>query len=258
MAHRQFFVGGNWKSNGTQASVRELIEQVLNPTQIDFARVQVVVAPVSIHLQSARSLLKPEISVSAQNCSLTGPGAFTGEVAAEQIIDLGLSWTILGHSERRTLYGETDDVVSKKVNRALAHGLSVIACFGENLQEREAGVTLDVVARQLTALKEGITDWSKVVLAYEPVWAIGTGRNATPDQAQEVHAMIRNWLGTNVSAEVAAHTRIIYGGSVTDQNAAQLIAQPDVDGFLVGGASLKPAFKVILEATNAHHLAQFP
>mmetsp|Transcript_8646 Transcript_8646/g.8625 ORF Transcript_8646/g.8625 Transcript_8646/m.8625 type:complete len:193 (-) Transcript_8646:229-807(-) len=192
MAHRQFFVGGNWKSNGTQASVRELCEQVLNSASIDFSRVQVVVAPVFIHLKFARSLLRPEIAVSAQNCSLTGPGAFTGEVAAEHIIDLGINWTILGHSERRNLYGETDEIVSQKINRALAHGLNVIACFGENLHERESGVTLDVVARQLSALKEGIIDWSKVVLAYEPVWAIGTGRNATPEQAQEVHEMIRN------------------------------------------------------------------
>ncbi|CAG9326899.1 unnamed protein product [Blepharisma stoltei] len=258
MARRQFFVGGNWKSNGTQASVRELCEQVLNSTSIDFSRVQVVVAPAFIFLQFARSLLRPNIAVSAQNCSLTGSGPFTGEVAVEHIVDLGLNWTILGHSERRNLYGETDDIVSKKVNRALAHGLSVIACFGENLQERKSGITLDVVARQLDSLKKGIIDWNKVVLAYEPVWAIGTGINATPEQAQEVHAMIRNWLSTNVSAEVAERTRVIYGGSVTDQNAAQLISKNDVDGFLVGGASLKPAFRVILEVTNTQHLNQFP
>lgn len=257
MAQRRFFVGANWKSNGTQASVRELVEQTLNPTEIDYSRVQVVVAPVALHLTYVKSILRPEISVSAQNSSLTGFGAFTGEIPAEQLLDLDIHWTILGHSERRNQYGETDELVSNKVKRALSLGLHVIACFGENLQEREAGVTLDVVAKQLGALKEGISDWSKVVLAYEPVWAIGTGRNATPEQAQEVHAAIRLWLTEHASAEVAHSTRVIYGGSVTDQNAASIISQPDVDGFLVGGASLKPAFKIILEATNAQHHTQF-
>jgi triosephosphate isomerase len=192
-------------------------------------------------------LLKPEIEISAQNASLTAEGAFTGEITVGQIKDLGINWVILGHSERRTLFGETDQVVGDKVNRALEAGLNVIACIGENLEERESGVTLDVVARQLNALKDKVTDWSRVALAYEPVWAIGTGNVATPEQAQEVHAMIRNWLRESVSAEVADATRLMYGGSVSDANCAELIALPDVDGFLVGGASLKPAFKTILE-----------
>lgn len=248
---RKFFVGGNWKSNGTAASTRELIESTLNSIIINFDAVEVIVAPLSIHIPLVQSLLKPEISISAQNSSLTAPGAFTGEIAPSQLKDLGVNWTIIGHSERRNLYNENDEIVQKKVANAQNAGLSVIACIGENLQERDSGVTFDVVTKQLVALKEGVLDWASIVVAYEPVWAIGTGKVASPEQAQEVHAMIRQWLGNNVSAEVAQRTQVIYGGSVTDANCAALIALEDVDGFLVGGASLKPAFKVICESCNS-------
>lgn len=249
-AARRLFVGGNWKCNGTLATMSDLVTNVLNPLDVDFSKVQVVVAPVSIHLQAAKQVLDPRIELSAQNSSATGQGAFTGEIAPEQLTEMGIPWTIIGHSERRSIYGETDEIVAQKVKNAQNSGLNVIACIGENLQERESGVTLDVVAKQLNAIKDSVGNWGNLVLAYEPVWAIGTGKVATPEQAQEVHAMIRNWLKDGVSHDVSNATRIIYGGSVTDQNCSELIRQQDIDGFLVGGASLKPAFKTIVETCS--------
>lgn len=164
--------------------------------------------------------------------------------------DFGLGWVILGHSERRHVFGESDQVVAQKVKIALENDLNVMACIGEKLDEREAGQTDAVNARQLAAIREEVTDWSKIVVAYEPVWAIGTGVVATPEQAQEAHERVRAWLRDNVSAEAADQTRILYGGSVTDKNCDDLIQRPDIDGFLVGGASLKDAFKEIVRACD--------
>lgn len=165
-----------------------------------------------------------------------------------QLKDVGATWVILGHSERRQIFGETDELIAQKVVHALENGLKVIACIGETLQEREAGQTEAVVFRQTKALADAVKDWTNVVLAYEPVWAIGTGKTATPQQAQEVHAALRKWLTENVSADVSASLRIQYGGSVTAGNAKELASQPDIDGFLVGGASLKPEFVQIVNA----------
>lgn len=164
--------------------------------------------------------------------------------------DLGVRWVILGHSERRSLYGESSEIVAKKLKYALDKGLNVILCIGEQLAEREAGTTNTVLKSQLDACKESVKDWSKVVIAYEPVWAIGTGKVASPEQAQETQAYVRSWLSENFSGEVAAVTRIIYGGSVTETNCGDLIKQVDIDGFLVGGASLKPAFADIIKTVS--------
>lgn len=248
---RKLFIGGNWKSNLTVAQVNAHVNDVINTLQIDPAKLEVLVSPTTLHLAQVKSILRPDIHLSAQSCSPENMGAFTGEVAASQLKDFGVNWVLIGHSERRTFFGETDAVVAKKVTLALAHGLNIVLCIGENLGEREGGQTFDVVARQLNAVKGVITDWGRIVVAYEPVWAIGTGRNATPEQAQEVHVFIRKWFTENVNGDVAVSTRIIYGGSVTDVNARDLIGQPDVDGFLVGGASLKPAFKTIVEVSQA-------
>ncbi len=165
--------------------------------------------------------------------------------------DFGLNWVILGHSERRHVFGESDLDVANKVKMALDNDLSVMACIGEKLDEREAGQTDAVNARQLNAIREQVEDWSNIVIAYEPVWAIGTGVTASPEQAQEAHDSLRGWLRSNVSTEAAEKTRILYGGSVTDKNAADLIQRPDIDGFLVGGASLKDAFKDIVSACDS-------
>ncbi|VFQ80372.1 unnamed protein product [Cuscuta campestris] len=166
------------------------------------------------------------------------------------LVNLDIPWVILGHSERRLILGESNEFIGDKVAYALSQGLKVIACVGETLEQREAGTTMVVVAAQTKAIADKVSDWSKVVIAYEPVWAIGTGKVATPAQAQEVHAELRKWLESNVSSDVASSTRIIYGGSVSGANCKELAAKPDVDGFLVGGASLKPEFIDIIKSAE--------
>lgn len=185
----------------------------------------------------------------------TGYGAFTGEISADMLADAGINWTLTGHSERRVGFGypgETSQVVGIKTKNAISKGLSVMACIGEQLADRQNGTTMNVVSEQLDAIKASLVeaDWKKVVIAYEPVWAIGTGVTASPQQAQETHAEIRAWLKKNVSATVAAETRIIYGGSATASNCKELYAQPDINGFLVGGASLKAEFVDIINCTK--------
>eukprot|EP01086_Lenisia_limosa_P016690 TRINITY_DN670_c0_g1_i1.p2 TRINITY_DN670_c0_g1~~TRINITY_DN670_c0_g1_i1.p2 ORF type:complete len:185 (-),score=85.36 TRINITY_DN670_c0_g1_i1:48-602(-) len=177
-------------------------------------------------------------------------GAFTGEVAPAMIKDIGLDWVVLGHSERRHVYGESNAMTGKKVALALESDLSVIACIGEQLEDRESGKTNDVCFEQMKAIADNTKDWSKIVIAYEPVWAIGTGVVATPEVAQETHAALRQWLKDNVSADVAAETRIIYGGSVNGKNCQDLAGRADIDGFLVGGASLKPEFATIIASAK--------
>ena len=194
------------------------------------------------------SQLGLKAKVAGQNCYKVKSGAFTGEISPAMLKDNGVEWVILGHSERRNVFGESDALIADKIGHALEEGLNVIACIGEKLEEREAGKTMDVVFAQMAAFKDKVKDWSKVVVAYEPVWAIGTGKVATPDQAQEVHKALRNWLTEHVSADVSASTRIIYGGSVTAANCAELAKTGDIDGFLVGGASLKPEFVNIVNA----------
>ncbi|KAI1267274.1 triose-phosphate isomerase-like protein [Xylariaceae sp. FL1019] len=237
---RKFFVGGNFKMNGTLSSVKEIVEN-LNKASLD-SNVETVISPPALYLLPVRELANKSIGVAAQNVYDKPNGAFTGEISVSQLKDSGIDWTILGHSERRTILGESDDVVASKTKYATENGVSVIWCCGESLEQRESGKTLEVIADQLAALKAKISDWSKIVIAYEPIWAIGTGKVATTEQAQEVHASMRQWLAKNVSQSVADETRILYGGSVSEKNCGELSKQPDIDGFLVGGASLKPAF----------------
>ncbi|MGH0125893.1 UNVERIFIED_CONTAM: hypothetical protein FKN15_026442 [Acipenser sinensis] len=243
---RKFFVGGNWKLNGDKKSLGELIH-TLNSGKIN-ADTDVVCGAPTIYLDFVRSKLDSKMGVAAQNCYKVAKGAFTGEVSPAMIKDCGVSWVILGHSERRHIFGESDELIGQKVAHALQEGLGVIACIGEKLDEREAGITEKVVFEQTKAIADNVKDWSKVVLAYEPVWAIGTGKTASPQQAQEVHEKLRQWLKTHVSEEVGGAVRIIYGGSVTAATCKELASKPDVDGFLVGGASLKPEFIDIINA----------
>eukprot|EP00353_Schmidingerella_taraikaensis_P006414 CAMPEP_0185580798 /NCGR_PEP_ID=MMETSP0434-20130131/17841_1 /TAXON_ID=626734 ORGANISM="Favella taraikaensis, Strain Fe Narragansett Bay" /NCGR_SAMPLE_ID=MMETSP0434 /ASSEMBLY_ACC=CAM_ASM_000379 /LENGTH=253 /DNA_ID=CAMNT_0028199165 /DNA_START=17 /DNA_END=778 /DNA_ORIENTATION=+ len=248
---RKLLVGGNWKCNGTADFARTFPTNVLKTLSFNQSKVEVVVAPSTIHIGGAQAALAgSQVQLSAQNCSLYGNGAYTGETSAAMLKDFGLGWVILGHSERRHVFGESDQVVAEKVKVALENDLSVMACIGEKLDEREAGQTDAVNARQLSAIREQVDDWSRIVVAYEPVWAIGTGVTASPEQAQEAHDKVRGWLRANVSAEAAEQIRILYGGSVTDKNADDLITRPDIDGFLVGGASLKDAFKDIVRACD--------
>ena len=247
MSCRKFLVGGNWKMNGDKAKILSILE-LLNSSNLS-SKTEVVVAPPSIYASYVIENLKADITVSLQNCHEASSGAFTGEISAEMGQDIGCKWVILGHSERRNVFGESNAIIAEKIKHVLhSTKLSIIACIGELLEEREAGKTLEVCATQMKAIASNVNDWSRIVIAYEPVWAIGTGKVATPDQAQEVHAEVRKWLSLNVSEDIAKKTRVMYGGSVTGANCKELALKDDVDGFLVGGASLKPEFIDIINA----------
>jgi len=235
----------------TREAKRALVK-VLNDATLD-PNTEVVIAPPALYLIPIIDLLRKDVKIAAQNCYSKTSGAFTGEISPSQLVDAGIPYVILGHSERRTLFGETSAIVAGKTRAALDAGLRVILCVGETLAEREAGRTQQVVEEQLQAVVTLLSpdDWSRIVIAYEPVWAIGTGKVATAAQAQEVHADTRRYLSSAVSAAVAENTRVIYGGSVTAANCRELSLQPDVDGFLVGGASLKPEFVNIVNAKLA-------
>lgn len=208
---------------------------------------EVVVCPSQVHLHAVKTGLRTDVAVGAQDVWTKGNGAFTGETSAEMLTDMGLQWVIVGHSERRGK-GESDAEVAAKAKYALDKGLKVIACCGEPLENREKGTTNDFVFPQIKAYADVFSkeDWANVVIAYEPIWAIGTGLTATPEQAQDTHADIRQYLGQVAGADVANSTRILYGGSATAKTAPGLSAKPDIDGFLVGGASLKPEFADIV------------
>jgi glyceraldehyde 3-phosphate dehydrogenase len=242
---RKFFVGGNWKCNGSASQVTELVS-MLNQSSLT-SETEVVVCPPQVYLQGVSSGLRPDIGVGAQDVWSKGNGAFTGETSADMLTDMGVSWAVVGHSERREK-GEGDAEVAAKAKYALDKGLSVMACCGEPQSEREAGTTNAYVFPQIKAYADVFTkeDWAKVVIAYEPIWAIGTGLTASPEQAQQTHADIRQYLGEVAGSDVAAATRILYGGSANAANAPELSSKEDIDGFLVGGASLKPEFADII------------
>jgi triosephosphate isomerase len=247
------FVVGNWKLNKTIAESLALVTELKN--QLGAVKgVAVGVAPVLTALHSvAKRLEGSPIATCAQNCHYETSGAWTGEVSAPLLADAGASWVIVGHSERRQFFGDTSESVGKKARAVLAAGLGAIVCVGELLAERDGGRTLAVVDEQLAGGLAGIdaSAAAKLVIAYEPVWAIGTGRTATPAQAQEVHAHIRTWLGERFGAETADAIRIQYGGSVKPSNAEALMAENDIDGALVGGASLEAAdFIAIVKAAR--------
>jgi len=250
-AARTALIAGNWKMHGTLESCRALVA-ALDAGVAGRAAPAMLLCPPFVYLErAARWLEGSPIALGAQNLSeRSGPGAFTGEIAGSMLVDVGCRYVIVGHSERRTLYGETDALVAAKFGAAQAAGLVPILCVGETLEEREAGRTEAVVARQAAAVLEsaGVGAFARAVIAYEPVWAIGTGRTATPEQAQEVHALVRGIIASR-DATIAAELRILYGGSVKGANAAELLAKEDIDGGLIGGASLDAAdFLKIFEA----------
>ena len=246
-AARKLFVGGNWKCNGSIAKVQEIVS-TLNAANLN-NDAEVVIAPPTAYLRDTVATIRPDVQVAAQDVWTQGNGAFTGETSAEMLKDIKVGWAIVGHSERRGK-GESDAEVATKAAYAQKNGLKVICCLGESLQEREAGRFADVLTRQLKAYADAIKNWDDAVIAYEPIWAIGTGKTATPAQAEEVHAILRKWLRDNVSGEVADKVRIIYGGSVNAKNCDELGKQADIDGFLVGGAALKPEFVNIINANS--------
>ena len=239
---RSKIVAGNWKMNTTVNEGEALIQGILAKMEEVPASVQLVVAPPFTHLVPVQALLKDSaVALSAQNCADQAKGAYTGEVAAPMLSALGCQYVILGHSERREYYGETSETLVRKIDLALAEGLKPIYCVGEKLEEREANRHFDVVEAQIREVLFHLTaeQFAQVVIAYEPVWAIGTGKTATAEQAQEIHAFIRKTIADHVGAEAAEAVSILYGGSCKPSNAKELFACPDIDGGLIGGAALK-------------------
>jgi triosephosphate isomerase len=251
---RRPIVAGNWKLHGSRTENARLVEDIMAQLPAK-APAQCIVCPPYVYLQEiARILRGSTVQLGAQDVCAEAQGAFTGEVSSAMLKDVGCEYVIVGHSERRLIFREADQLVARKFQAAQSKQLIPILCVGEQLADRDANRMMDVIARQLDPVLElaGIDAFANAVIAYEPVWAIGTGRNATPEQAQEVHAFIRARLQAR-NAKIAAETRILYGGSVKAGNAAELFAQPDVDGGLIGGASLKAdEFLAILAAARPH------
>lgn len=255
---RKKIVAGNWKMNKTFAEGVELAREINNYVRYNGGNkgVTIILAPPFILLAKvADNVTESFISVSAQNCAAEKSGAYTGEISADMVASTGAKYVIIGHSERRSYYGETSPVLVKKVAQALDSRLDIIFCVGEILKERETGKHFDVVKTQLT---EGLFNlspeqFSHIVIAYEPVWAIGTGKTATPEQAQEMHAFIRSVVAEKYGEKIADDTSILYGGSCNPKNADEIFSKPDVDGGLIGGASLKAAdFFEIIKARTRH------
>ena len=248
---RKPFIAGNWKMNTTGRGAVELATALARSIG-SLDAVDLAVCPPFVYLPAVKAALAgSRIALGAQDVYHEDDGAFTGEVSTAMLTDVGCRYVIIGHSERRHVLGETDEMINRKIIKSMAAGLEVIFCVGELLEERKSGLTMDVVGRQAKIGLEGVavSDTGRLTIAYEPVWAIGTGVNASPEQAQEVHAMIRRLLAERFNPAVAANTRIQYGGSVKPSNAAELLRQEDVDGALVGGASLMASdFEAIARA----------
>lgn len=237
---RKNIVAGNWKMNNDLAQTQALITELRQ--QQDLGRCEIMVAPTFPNLYHAYELLRTsKIEVIAQNMHFAENGAYTGEVSAPMLKSVGVNTVILGHSERRAYFNETDEMLAKKVDAALAHDMRVVFCFGEELKDRKSDNHENVVASQIKNALFHLPEvaWEHIVLAYEPVWAIGTGETATPEQAQDMHAFIRKTLENQYSKTLADGTSILYGGSVKPNNAKQIFSKPDVDGGLIGGAALK-------------------
>lgn len=250
---RHSIVAGNWKMHKTYSETHTLLDELIEKLPSG-KEVEVIVAPTFVNLASAVAHLEgTNVQVAAQNMHQAEGGAFTGEISAQMLTSIGVETVIIGHSERRHYFNETDAVLADKVNTALRHNMRVIYCIGEELKDRENKQFLNVIFNQL---RDGLfhltkEQWSNIVIAYEPVWAIGTGKTATADQAQEIHAFIRKTIADKYGEEVADNTSILYGGSCNAGNAKELFSNPDVDGGLIGGASLEAdSFLPIIEAFN--------
>jgi triosephosphate isomerase len=250
MARRKF-IAGNWKMNTSRAEGVALATAVAAKVGAN-SNVEVAVCPPSLYLEAVGQAVKGStVGLGAQNCYHEAKGAFTGEISPQMLVDIGCKYVILGHSERRQIFKESNQDVNRKTLAALAVGLTPIVCVGESLEQRQSGQTAQIVREQIEGSLAGLSveQMLKVVIAYEPIWAIGTGVVATPEQAEEVHADLRKLLETRYTPEVAASVRIQYGGSVNAENAASLLSQPNIDGALVGGAALKAdGFLAIISA----------
>ena len=251
--YRKTVIAGNWKMNKTPTETKEYMAQ-LKAMMPKGRWCDVCLCVPAVCIPAAvRAMRETRVGIGAENCSQHASGAYTGEIATNMLVDAGCKYVIIGHSERREMYGETDASVNAKVLAALEAGLTPILCCGETLEQREAGITNDFITMQIKLALAGVPEEKirKVVIAYEPIWAIGTGRTATPEQAQEVCEMIRTVIRKLYSSKTARATSILYGGSMNEKNAFELMAQPDIDGGLIGGASLVPEkFVKIIEAAN--------
>jgi len=238
---RTKIVAGNWKMNKNDEETEDLLNDLIDKLPSD-KEIRIIVAPTFVNLQSAVEHLQfTNIDVAAQNMHQSENGAFTGEISADMLQSVGVNIVILGHSERRAIFKETDATISFKVDAAINHDMTVIFCFGEELKDRQAGNQFNIVENQL---RDGLfqieaKSWENIILAYEPVWAIGTGETASPDQAQEMHQFIRETVRKSFGSDIAESVSILYGGSVKPENAKEIFSKPDVDGGLIGGAALK-------------------
>ena len=250
--NRKAIIAGNWKMNKTATEAAELIDALI-PAVKDAGCEVVICVPFTDLVTAVAKTKGTNIHVGAENVHFEKSGAFTGEISADMLTDLGVEYVVVGHSERRQYFAETDETVNKRAKAALAGGLKPIICVGESLTQREQGVTEELIRMQVKIALNGVTadELKNVVIAYEPIWAIGTGLTATPDQAEEVCEMIRSVVRKLYSSKNARAISILYGGSMNDKNAFELLAQPDIDGGLIGGASLVPEkFVKIIEAAN--------
>lgn len=248
---RKIIVGGNWKVNGDQVFIRDIITNMMNTIEYNTQEVEVFFASTALHLSLCKSLLNESFGkICAQDVSKYESGAYTGEVSAEQLKDFDISLVIIGNSERRKHFKESDDDVADKVALAVKYGLRPVLCIGENLLERDDDNTEEVIANQLSAVKAKCEDWSKVILVYEPIWTFRTGKVATPEQIEESHLIVRNWVKDNISQERADSIQILYGGNTTEKNCDDIIAMTNVDGFLIGSTSIKKGFRFVIEQVS--------
>jgi triosephosphate isomerase (TIM) len=237
---QKFIIAGNWKMNKSFQEAEEFfldLVDVLDEKELD--NVEVVVCPPAVYLEMATDIaVEKSFSIGAQNCSQFENGAYTGEISTSMLNSMEMDYCIIGHSERRQYFGETDDSVNIKLKKLHEDDILPIVCIGETLEQREANVTKDVIVKQLSGALKDVVIADNVVIAYEPIWAIGTGKTASPDQAQEIHALIRNWVKENYDGDIALKLHILYGGSMKPENIEELLNQPDIDGGLIGGAAL--------------------
>jgi triosephosphate isomerase len=249
---RRKVIAGNWKMNNDLTETQNLISKLTSALTSEHIKCDVIICPPFTSLSEANSLIKGTVvKLGAQNMNENDSGAFTGEISAQMLKSVGCEYVILGHSERRAIYKEPDELINKKIKKALEKDLKPIFCVGETLEEREKDITKDVIKRQVVKGLEHVSkdEMSKIIIAYEPVWAIGTGKTATPDQAQEVHEFIRDLIEVEYGNDSAEKLIIQYGGSVKPDNAKELLYQKDIDGALVGGACLKSdSFMVIIKS----------
>lgn len=239
---RKYIVAGNWKMNTSVEEGKQLAQNLVNNTPELASNHKVILTPPFLHLSSVNTVVTDsQLDLAAQNCHFENSGAYTGEVSPKMLADFGLNYVILGHSERRTYFGETEEILKKKVDQALSNNLEPIFCIGESLEQRESGDFKSILLNQLkdSVFHLSADDFKKVILAYEPVWAIGTGVTASAEQAEEVHAFLREEIAKHYSADVAEVTTILYGGSCKPSNANDIFAKANVDGGLIGGAALK-------------------